>query len=198
MTREAPNLDISDITLLTSAELDDFVYEVMARGNPTELEELSQIVQSFPHGVDESFVRRQWITNAIDCSALATIRWILDQKVDLSFRNNEGYTVLHSAIDREGENKHEVLNLLLERGAPINAKGINGWTPAHMAAVRDDVTALKLLHKYKADFSIRMEIDAPNTPLEEARYFQRKAAVAYLESVGQRKILGRAARRARS
>ena len=51
----------------------------------------------------------------------------------------------------------------------MNLKGVNDWTPAHMAAARDDVEALRVLVAHGADVSIRTTIDGYATPLEEAR-----------------------------
>jgi uncharacterized protein len=65
----------------------------------------------------------------------------------------------------------------------VNRKGINDWTPAHMAAARDDVEALRLLVRYRADLNIRTDIDDYATPLEEARNLGKVNAVNYLESV---------------
>jgi ankyrin repeat protein len=159
----------------------DYALDVLAHGDDSQLEELAQLVPEFPAGVDD-FLGRRWIINAIDCGSLRSIEWILSRKVDLSFRDEEGYTVLHAAIDRRDGDRHECLRLLLEAGAPVNAHGINDWTPAHMAAVRDDVEVLKLLRAYGADFTIRTEIDNYATPLEEAKRSRKAAAVAYLQS----------------
>jgi ankyrin repeat protein len=65
----------------------------------------------------------------------------------------------------------------------VNRKGINDWTPAHMAAARDDVEALRLLVRYGADLTIRTDIDDYSTPLEEARSMGKLNAASYLESV---------------
>jgi ankyrin repeat protein len=56
--------------------------------------------------------------------------------------------------------------MLLKAGAPVNRKGINDWTPAHMAAARYDVGVLRLLVRYSADLAIRTDIDDYATPLE--------------------------------
>ena len=156
--------------------------DVLASGDPEGLQALGQELVGFPHGEDP-YVGRRWITNAIDVGSKEAVRWMLRQAVDLKFRDDEGYTPLHSAIDREQPDRHEVLDMLLAAGAPINLKGINDWTPAHMAAARDDVDALRLLVRYGADLTIRTDIDDYATPLEEARNLGKLAATKYLESV---------------
>ena len=64
-----------------------------------------------------------------------------------------------------------------------NIKGLNDWTPAHLAAARDDAEALRMLVRHGADLSIRTESDEYATPLEEARHLGKPNAVRYLESL---------------
>jgi ankyrin repeat protein len=153
---------------------------LLAEGSIEELGEAKQHLQAFPHGLDK-YVGRRWITNAIDCGSKLSIRWMLSEHVALRFRDDEGYTVLHSAIDRRFDDRHEVLRMLLQAGADVNALGINEWTPMHMAAARDDVAALAILIEYGADASLRTRIDDFATPLEEARTLGRTRAVSFLE-----------------
>ena len=160
----------------------DVAIEILKSGDRARLEELALLVEGFPDGVD-SFIYRRWIINAIDVGAMSSIQWMLATGVDLSFRDEEGYTPLLAAIERRSDDRYEVLRLLLDAGAPINRKGINDWTPAHMAAARDDVEALRLLVAHGADLTIRTEIDDYATPLEEARHLRQYRAVAFLESV---------------
>ncbi len=82
-------------------------------------------------------------------------------------------------IDSKRADRYELLELLLRAGAPVNLKGINEWTPAHLAAARDDVEALRLLVAHGADLSIRTDIDDFATPLEEARTLGCRKAVAF-------------------
>src|SRR5262245_34215474 len=95
---------------------------VLAHGPRDDLDALSKESCSFPCCVDD-FIHRHWITNAIDCGSKASIEWMLEKRVDLTFRDDEGYTVLHSAIDRRREDRHDVLEALLNAGAPVNAHG---------------------------------------------------------------------------
>lgn len=127
----------------------------------------AELIDDFPNGKDH-FIHRHWITNAIDCGNLKIVEWMIQNEAPLVFEDDEGYSVLHSAIEREGEDKYQIMQLLIDNGADVNAKGINGWTPAHMAAVRNDLKALMLLKKNDADFTIRTEIDDYATPYQEA------------------------------
>jgi ankyrin repeat protein len=156
--------------------------EFLKSGGEDDFEALARQLAHFPHGVDD-FLGRRWIINAIDCGSKASVAWMLVKNVDLAFRDDEGYTPLHCAIDRKADDRYEVLEMLLKVGAPVNLKGINDWTPAHMAVSRDDAEALKILVGHGADLSIRTEIDDHATPLEEARKWRKTVALRYLESV---------------
>lgn len=160
----------------------DYAFAVLASGDEAQLAELEKFLDGFPNGVDD-FINRRWIINAIDCGSLASIEWMLSRNIDLTFRDEEGYTVLHRALEREKPNKYEILTLLLKHGAPVNAHGINDWTPAHMAVVRDDIEALKLLIRFNADLSIRTRIDDYATPLEEARIHNKTLVLQILENL---------------
>lgn len=167
-----------------SPEARDYQYvcEILREGDAKKLEELAALVDGFPHGQD-GWLHRAWLTNAIDLGALATIEWMLEQGVDVTYRDDEGYSPAHSALERRTPDRLVVLEMLLEHGASPNVRGIHGWTPAHMAAARDDVDALRLLVRHGADLSLRTLIDDDATPLEEARRLRKAAAVEYLERV---------------
>jgi ankyrin repeat protein len=155
---------------------------VLESGDPAALDALAHELVGFPHG-DDPYAGRRWITNAIAMGSKASVQWMLRQAVDLSFRDAEGYTPLHSALGRERPDRYEVLEMLLAAGAPVDLKGVNDWTPAHMAAAYDDVEALRILVRYGADLSIRTDIDDYATPLEEARTLGKREAVKYLEGI---------------
>ncbi|MGK7917535.1 MAG: ankyrin repeat domain-containing protein [Prochloraceae cyanobacterium] len=156
--------------------------EILVSGNIEQLEELAVIFDDFPNGKD-NFISRHWITNAIDCASLETIKWMLAKGVSLDFRDNEGYTPLLSAIERDRPQRYQIMKLLFDYRVPLNKQGINDWTPLHLAAARDDVEACKLLIEQGASTSIRTRIDDYATPLEEARMLGCKNAAKYLESI---------------
>ena len=158
------------------------MFEVLKSGSVDDLEAEVLRDPEFPSGAD-CYIGSRWIINAIDSGSMLCIKWMLQKGVDLNFRDEGGYTPLHSAIERSADDRNEVLKLLLQAGAPVNLKGINDWTPAHMAAARDDVDALRILVQHGADLSIRTEIDDYATPLEEARNLRKMNAMRYLESV---------------
>ena len=159
----------------------DYIMDILTSGDLEKLEEASSIIDEFPNGKD-NFVYRYWIINAIDCGSFESVRWILEQGVDLDFRDDEGCTPILSAIDRELPHKYEILKLLIEQGAPLNKKGWNDWTPLHQAVVREDIGALKILLDAGADLSIKTDIDDYATPYEEAKILKRKKSIDFLKS----------------
>jgi ankyrin repeat protein len=160
---------IRAMALLTSGSADDW-------------EALSVRFEGFPHGTD-AIVQRRWIINAAGGGSKSCVAWMIAKGVDLDFCDDEGYTPVHAVLERTDADRNPILELLLDGGAPINRKGVNDWTPAHMAAARDDVEALRILVRHGADLSIRTAIDDYATPVEEARHLGMTNAVKYLESV---------------
>lgn len=161
---------------------DRLVAEALRSADPRRLEELTALVDGFPDGEDPVTFRR-WILHAIADAPLATIEWMLDYGVDLSFCDEAGYTPLLAAVESTREDRLDVLRRLIAARAPLNVKGINDWTPAHMAAARDDVEVLRLLVDSGADLTIRTDIDDRATPIEEARNLGKTRAVAFLEGL---------------
>lgn len=157
----------------------DEIMRLLASGSVADLEELAELVDGFPDAFD-GFTGRHWITHAIDCGSLLALNWMIGRGVTLRFRDDEGYTPLHSAIDGARDDRLAVIELLLQGGADPDVRGINGYTAAHLAAVRNDVPTLQLLARHGADFELRTVIDSDTTPLEEAHYFGRLDAVAFL------------------
>jgi len=157
------------------------IMRLLTSGNVADLDELAELVDGFPDGVD-GFTGRRWITNAIDCGSLRALGWMIGRGVALRFCDAEGYTPLHSAIEDTRDDRLAVTELLLQGGADPDRRGINGYTAAHLAAVRNDVPTLQLLAQHGADFELRTVIDGDTTPLEEAQYFGQLDAVAFLSA----------------
>jgi ankyrin repeat protein len=158
------------------------IMDVLAFGDEAQFAELEQQVHGFPHDVDH-FLGRHWITNAVAAGSYGAIAWMLSRQVDLTFLDEEGYTILQTALERQTSDKYKIIELLLKHGAPINAQGINDWTPAHMASAREDIEALKQLIQFGADLSIRTRIDDYATPLEEAKLLKMTKSVEFLENL---------------
>lgn len=127
----------------------EFAAEVLASDRIEDFEQLRDLVETFPHGVDE-LLGRPWIHNAIDCGSVAAVRWMIDGDVDLATRDEDGNTPLHAALRRDLPHRYEILELLLRAGAAVDAPDCNEESPARFAAALNDDDALRLFADYGA------------------------------------------------
>ncbi|KAF3483991.1 uncharacterized protein GIQ15_03315 [Arthroderma uncinatum] len=138
------------------------------------------------------------IDNPSNAALLETLRLLFDHKLDPNVVDSWGHTPLHYHIYRVGcsiawtrmlnrrdvsdEIIEEILKILLEYGADINARDELGETPLSLAMdfVQDEPICAKLLLLYGADTSLVA------LPTDAARY---KAALEVRDEV--RQITGR-------
>ena len=149
-----------------------------------DLEALTVTIADFPHGQD-AFLERAWIINAIDCGSYETVQWMISKNVELSFRDEEGLTPFHSCLYSISPDKYEILSLLIESGGNINIRGMNDYTPLHLAAVLNDEKAMDILLKAGADQTIKTRIDSYATPEQEAKIMGKNKAAHYLANYGK-------------
>ena len=117
------------------------------------------------------------LVHAIYHSPLPFIRTLLKIGADPNAPVNDGFPPLIAALtcarDVQGAVKradvHDILRLLLSFGADPNQRGINDYTPLHMAVAERDLFAIQLLLDAGADPELRTRIDDCETPLEMAR-----------------------------
>jgi hypothetical protein len=114
---------------------------------------------------------------AIYHSPLAFIRTLLDIGADPNAPVDDGFPPLIAALSTiqrapgstPRDDVHDVLRLLLKRGTDPNQRGINDYTPLHMAVAVRDAGAVQILLDHGADPDLRTRIDDYDTPLEMAR-----------------------------
>jgi uncharacterized protein len=114
---------------------------------------------------------------AIYHSPLAFIRTLLELGADANAPVDDGFPPLIAALScgREvpGANRRtdvaEVLRLLLSFGVDPNQRGINDYTPLHMAVAEGNALAVQILLDGGADPDLRTRIDDYETPVEMAR-----------------------------
>ena len=149
----------------------DLIFRAMVESDIQALERYSEVVEGFPQGKDQ-VTEDYWIINAVDSGTLEVVEWMIQRGVAIDVVNDEGYTVLFSAIDREDAQKYAIMRALIEAGARVNEQGrhtMDTYSAAHLAAIRDDIEALKILIEYGADLSIKTEMDNNANVLEEAK-----------------------------
>jgi len=68
-----------------------------------------------------------------------------------------GFTPLHLAAQ---EGHSDMVALLLEHSADVNAHAKNGLTPMHLAAQEDGVPTAEILVQYRADIDPQTKVTA--------------------------------------
>ena len=113
---------------------------------------------------------------AIYHSPLAFIRNLLEIGADPNIPVDDGFPTLIAALSCAGDvpgatrraDVDDILRLLLSFGADPNQRGINDYTPLHMAVAQRDPLAVQILLDGGADTELRTRIDGCETPLEMA------------------------------
>ena len=113
---------------------------------------------------------------AIYHSPLAFIRTLLEIGADPDASVGDGFPPLIAALSctrqTPGANTRtdvvEIVRLLLAFGTDPNQRGINDYTPLHMAVAERNPAAVRLLLDGGADPQLRTRIDNYETPIEMA------------------------------
>ena len=124
---------------------------------------------------------------AIYWSPLPFVLRLLEIGANPNYGDRTGFPSLIAALDRDRDDKHDVLGLLLSFGADPQQRGINDWTPLHCAVVKRDLKALALFLAHGADPNARTRIDDGATPLEDAERIGFSEAVEMLNGFSQKK-----------
>ncbi len=117
---------------------------------------------------------------AIYWSPLPFITELLDLGADPNYPDCSGFPSLIAAMSSGRRDACEILELLLDRGADPDQRGINDWTPLHQAVAQRDLKALKTLLAHGADPTLRTRIDDLSTPLADAQSIGFAEAVPVL------------------
>ncbi|KUJ11878.1 ankyrin [Mollisia scopiformis] len=93
---------------------------------------------------------------AVRESTASTVSWLLDQGVDIRTTNHDHDTLLHIAARRFQMEPYmyDILDLLIRRGANLDAKGCKGLTPLCIAGALNHQGAVLRLLQYGADLRI--------------------------------------------
>ncbi len=108
-----------------------------------------------------------------------TVKFLIDRGANVSYKDDEcGDTPLHWVADRSNT---EIVQMLLERGADVNAIGYERGTPLHVAADSGRIEHVKVLLCSGADRTVRDKDDL--TPLALAERKQHTDVVRLLSDV---------------
>lgn len=149
----------------------------LREGDITFLQSYGNSNPDFINGID-GFSGHKWLTNAIGEGALEAIQWFIDQGADVNYQDDDGFSPLKTAIQRDADSKHHqrendapaVVKLLLEAGADVNAQGTLDETPLHVAASWPvSIDTVKLLLDWGANPRAQNSDYSFDTPTDLAR-----------------------------
>jgi len=177
---------------LAKALLDEFDYDVNSRDEIGSTP-LHKAVQKDRTGMLEIFLGaevdleisakdgRTALHEAVRSEALASIEMLLDAGASPEAVCQEGKTALHYVVDRLSRNE-VILQLLLERGASVNAKDCHGRTALIMTTEGGKLSPVQLLLDHGAEIDSRDETGM--TPLHSAVAHGSEAMVNLLIQTG--------------
>ena len=105
---------------------------------------------------------------AIYWSPAGLITKLIAAGADVNYRDDGGFPSLIAALSANRADRIDIVRLLIARGADLDQRGVNDWTPLHYAVAMRDADAVRLLLAAGADPSLRTRIDDHETPLEGA------------------------------
>ena len=132
----------------------------------------------------ESYTNANVLAYALIESPVPFIVELLDLGADPNHEDLGGFPSLLNVLSGDRPEKYELLELLLGRGADVQQRGVNDYTPLHMAASQDDERAITLLIAHGADLTARTRIDEYETALELAESSHMTRAAAALRAAG--------------
>jgi uncharacterized protein len=124
---------------------------------------------------------------AIYHSPVAFIRQLLELGANPNIEVDDGFPPTIAAAMSDRPERNEILKLLLEFGADVHQRGLNGWLALHCVAQKDDPEAIELVLRYGADVNARTNVDDYETALEESERGGKKKAVEALKKAAQKK-----------
>jgi ankyrin repeat protein len=158
------------------------IHEAYVRGDLAALRGLLDHPPDFPNCRGPQGVGEIILQYAIYWSPLEFIRTLLELGANPNYEDSGGFPSLFAALSAKREDRRDILTLLLSFGANCQQRGINGYTPLHLAAALDDPVSIELLLSHGADPKARTPIDEHATPSEEAQRLSRWQAVEALRT----------------
>lgn len=100
------------------------------------------------------------LMNAVIYSQLPVATYLLFSGADPRIKNKNSWTALHYAAEGAKCDELffdcvEMITILINAGAGVNERDIDGFTPAFVAAISDRLVLLKVLVKHGADLNLK-------------------------------------------
>ena len=161
------------------------IHEAYKQGDLEALRTLMGNPPDFPNCRGPRGVGDIILEYAIYHSPLSFVRTLLELGADPNYEDPAGFPSLIATISTDRPDKYELAELLLSRGANIQQRGVNDYTPLHFAAARNDAKLIELLLAYGADPSARTRIDEFATPAQESELLHALDAVEVLRKASE-------------
>ena len=109
----------------------------------------------------------------------ACLSLLLDQGMDINFKDKDGWTVLHHLASLNLTHER-LFSLLIDCGADVNAQNRFGSTPLLIAADYNNINAARILIANSADITIMNNYK--KTPMDIALENEHKQIVEYINA----------------
>ena len=157
-------------------------------GDLATLREELGLLDGFPNVIADQAMG-SCLTYAVYHSPIALISGLLETGADPNWPDDDGFPPLIAALACSVASPgatvrtdvHQTVELLLAHGANLTQRGVNDYTPLHVAAEHGDLMAVDMLLAHGADPNERTRIDELETPLELAIAAGHADVVARLE-----------------
>lgn len=128
------------------------------------------------------------LTYAIYHAPLQLIAQLLEAGADPNWPSDDGFPPLIATLTCSQpapgttvrDDVHQILGLLLTAGADVDQRGVNDYTPLHLAAAQGDLATVDLLLAHGADADAMTRIDDYEKPVEIAAAAGHAAVVERL------------------
>src|SRR4051794_9236806 len=107
------------------------VQRFLESGDIATLEKFTALDPSFPAGTDPDGV--PWIVHAVNYGSASVVEWMLDKGANVNAGKSPGFTGITEVFERDLPERRAILEVLIRRGADLNARGQNHWTPVFLA-----------------------------------------------------------------
>jgi len=121
----------------------------------------------FPNA-DDPLTATALLALAIYRSPLPLVERLLELGASPNYEALDGFPSVYAALTTDRPDRYALIELLLSRGADVNGRGVNDYTPLHLAVSQRDERAIEILLAHGADPDLKTRIDEYATPLEEA------------------------------